>query len=197
MKTIDGTCIDVIEASVNLPPLEMQLQGDITLLQMDHGAFKLRVHTPDKTIVTLNLDGQVVLTTKVEPGIHVLTQTDNSQSLEFKPAAVNVIDATDDGEPPYRPAIDVDGVEEEQSSYTRRKPFLGNGGRLHVTLSHYREDHGATVTEHVFLTETRVFQFNTAADHDRAIVENLHRFVPTSDDSSKPVALCGCCRVTS
>jgi len=196
MKTKNGTCIDVI-APDNLPPLSMDLDNGITLLSMDHGAFKLRVHTPHKTIVSVQLDDAEVLKTKVRPGIHVFAEDDSERKLEFKPVTITSEQIEDDGKSRSEALlIGVAGVEEEPVPVTKvTPPFVGRGGRLKVSLSYYKEDHGSTVQEVVFLSEEKIFQFNAGDDHNRAVLENFHRFVPTSDGTISQ-HICGCCRVT-
>lgn len=194
--------IDIVEARNDLPALTMQLDGGLTLVEMDYGHFGLTVSTPHLTRLAVVVDGAEALKERLEPGIHHF----GGDAFRFsQPAkALPEQQAEKSVSQPDRDLAELChwlGLDDDEPPVVA-PPFIGGPtGRLELRLVYLNEDlgDGDTPKEIPFYSQTRRFQFNPPLDHARAVAQNVHRIQPLIDadeagegKGAVPANWCGC-----
>jgi len=198
MKTEQGSCIDILNVANGRTAVRLPLKNDLSLIKLDLGAFKLRVHVHTKTDVQATLDGKEVLHQLVQPGIHVFDKDDSGKPLEFVRSDVGVEEFKAARAVPHKVDPDLADLNlDEDSIFTQdgrnrfEQPFRGSTGRLDLVLTYVVEDTGKDYEKG---KESFAFQFNPGEDHFKAVAANVHLYTATKDpDAGATPSICGCC----
>lgn len=211
MQSKNGVSIDVLNANTpNRLPLNVLLEGGLTLVKVPHGPFKVRVITPHPTDVNITLDQKGLLSCQVPAGITELAMGKDGRPLNFAPAG----DATAPGAPVCEEVsasgIETEGFDAEVSpdvlAGAVRDAVVGGAEALSA-LESTQPDHitGFLVVSVKFTEQPPVpgvvpppydedqlaFQMNPAEDHNRMVAANFHKIV--SPEKIAP-RWCSCCR---
>lgn len=204
MQSKHGIQIDVLNANTpNRIPLNMLLEGGLTLVKMPHGPFKVRVITPHPSDVTVTLDANQLTFCQVPAGITELAMGKDGRPFAFKAA-----DATADGAPAASAPVETDGFEPDVDPELLAKTVLDGvvGGEEalkqitqppHVTgllLVSVRFTEQAPIPGIVpppYDTDELAFQMNPPAEHNGMVAANFHKIVPPEKIERR---WCSCCR---
>jgi hypothetical protein len=198
MKTEQGSCVDIINVANDRTAVRLPLKNELSLVKLDPGAFKLRVHVHTKADVRASLDGKEVLHQLVQPGIYVFDKDDSGNPLEFIRTGEGLEEFNAARAVPHK--VDPDLADlglEEDSTFTEdgrnrlEQPFRGHSGRFELVLTYMVEDSGKDYEKGM---ESVAFQFNPAEDHFKAVAANVHLYSATKDPNAGATpAICGCC----
>jgi hypothetical protein len=204
MQSKNGIQIDVLNANTpNRIPLNMLLEGGLTLVRMPHGPFKVRVITPHPSDVIVTLDANQLTTCQVPAGTTELAMGKDGRAFVFKAA-----DATANGAPASATPIETEGFEPEVDPALLAQTVLDGvvGGEEalkqitqppHVTgflLVSVRFTEQAPIPGIVpppYDTDEIAFQMNPPAEHNGMVAANFHKIVPPEKIERR---WCSCCR---
>jgi hypothetical protein len=178
MKTDKGIYVDLIRARDGLKPLDVETD-DTILVRMEHGNFKVRIHTPQPADVSVHLDGTLKLETKVAQGMSMIDRDKSGQPFSFtkrgdKPRASDTTSG-DAQEPLF-----AEGTADNQ------KPIAETHGLVMVSVK-FSEQPGQK-PDH---SEAVFFQMNAPQDHARTVAANLHRVIPPEGVTKSGCSCCG------
>jgi len=174
MKTDKGIFVDLIRAKDGLKPLDVETD-DTILVRMEHGSFKVRIHSPQPADVMVHLDGTLTVETKVAQGMSMIDRGADGQPFVFTQPGKKA--RTTDGD--IQPTLFTEAVLDNE------RPVAPSHGLVMVSVK-FSEQPGQKPDK----SETVFFQMNPPQDHARAVAANLHRIVPPEGVTNSG---CGCC----
>ncbi|SRR5579883_428920 len=189
MQTKHGISIDVLNA--NTPgrvPLNVLLEGGITLVRIPHGPFKIRVNTPHQTDVEVTLDDKSILTCQIQPGLSELERGVDGRSFAFTPAdttsgaaaasfACEAVPA-DSETAAENVVLEGDAVvtEKPEARKPAQPPHIS--GFLVVSCKFTEKPPIPGELPLPYDEQEAAFQMNPPAEHALAIAANFHKIVP-------------------
>jgi len=186
MQANHGISIDVLNANTpNRVPLNVLLEGGMTLVQIPHGPFKLRIITPHQTDVSVTLDEKDVLKCQVAPGLTELAASNDGRLLTFAPATTGGSVA-----PPADDQPTLFGAEDgEDTRQAQQPPHVT--GFLVVSAKFTEQTPVPGVVPPPYDTQEVAFQMNPPKEHALMVAANFHRIVPPEKIERR---WCSCCR---
>jgi hypothetical protein len=211
MQSKNGITIHVLNANTpNRLPLNVLLEGGLTLVRVPHGPFKVRVITPHPTDVTVTLDQKDLVSCQVPAGVSELAMGKDGRPLAYTSAADTARGAAPVCEEVSASGIPTEGfaddVDPELLAQTVRDGVVGGDDAL-ANMASTQPDHitGFLVVSVKFTEQAPVpgivpppydedqvaFQMNPPADHDQMVAANFHKIVPPEKIEPR---WCSCCR---
>lgn len=213
MQSKNGIAIGVLNANTpNRLPLNVLLEGGLTLVKVPHGPFKVRLITPHPTDVAITLDQKSLLSAKIPAGITELAMGQDGRAFEFKSAADTARGA---GSPMVceevsASEVPTEGFDEDVSpdvlAGAVRDVVVGGEEALAMLESTQPEHITGFLIVSVKFTEQApipgvvpppydedqvAFQMNPPEDHNQMVAANFHKIVPPEKIEPR---WCSCCR---
>lgn len=205
MQSKNGIMIDVLNANTpNRIPLNMLLEGGLTLVKMPHGPFKVRVVTPHPSDVTVTLDSKQLTFVQVPAGMSELAMGKDGRPFTFQSAADATASGADAAPAPIPTEGFAEDVDPELLAQVVRDGVVGGDEALkelsqpaHVTgllLVAVRFTEQAPIPGIVpppYDTDELAFQMNPPEQHNGMVAANFHKIVPPEKIERR---WCSCCR---
>ncbi len=204
MQSKYGIMIDVLNANTpNRIPLNMLLEGGLTLVKMPHGPFKVRVITPHPSDVSVILDEKNLVSCKVAAGTTELSMGSDGRPFQFQPASDASSASAAAVEPIQTEGFEPD-VDPELLAQVVRDGIVGGDealknltqpphvtGFLVVSVRFTEQPVIPGVVPPPYDTDEIAFQMNPPEQHNGMVAANFHKIVPPEKIEPR---WCSCCR---
>ena len=178
-KTFGRTIlVDVVDMAKNMSPIGFEtMNPSMSFVRMPHGKYGVRIKATEPVDCVIRQDNKVIFERQLEAGVvHTLTRQSDGKPFYFAAPGEKPAFVSDKAGLPV-------GANEEEAKQLLLYPEADLGDDryaeshgliiVQVRFAHVQPDYGPLLPPDDFANV--LFQFNTPADHNRAVVANFAR----------------------
>ena len=183
IQTIEKTfgrkiLVDVLDMAKNQSPIGFEtFDPNITFVRMPHGKYGVKIKATDPIDVVVRQDNVVIFERQLEGGaIHTISRGADGKPFYFAPKGEKPLFVADDaGQPAGEESVKQEVLFPDAEENPEDTRYAESHGLIivQVRFSFIKPDHGPLLPPDDFANV--MFQFNTPADHPRAVAENFGR----------------------